>query len=130
MLTIRPIEDKDYELLCGFWSDWGWVAPTKDFLPDCGMIVYNDEVPIIGGYLYATNSKVAWVEWIISNKNYTNRENRKIAINLLVQTLTNIAQKSGFKYVYTILKHEGLIKAYESVGYIKGSTGIEMIKTL
>lgn len=130
MIEIRPLIESDYDLLCEWWISWGWNPPTKDFLPDCGMICYEENTPICAGFLYATNSKVAWLEWIISNKNYRNRENRKIALNLLIETLTNIAEKSGFKYVYTILKHDGLIKAYEEVGYIKGSLGTEMIKTI
>lgn len=130
MIYIKPIEDSHYELLCSWWTDWGWKSPVKDFLPDCGMIVYDGEVPVCAAYLYVTNSSVSWLEWVISNKNYTDKENRKIALNLLLVTLTNIAQKTGFKYVYTILKHEGLIKAYESIGYVRGSAGTEMVKTL
>lgn len=130
MINIRAITELDYKTLCKWWISWGWIPPNKDFLPDCGMIVSEGHTYICAAYLYATNSKVAWCEWVISNKEYNNKKNRKIALNLLLQTLTNIAQNSGFKYVYTILKHEGLIKAYEEVGYVKGSTGIEMIKVL
>lgn len=130
MIDIRVITESDYELLCEWWRAWGWKPPNKEFLPDCGMMVSDGDIPICAAYLYATNSKVAWCEWVISNKEYKNKKNRKFALNLLLQTLTNIAQNSGFRYVYTILKHEGLIKVYEEVGYVKGSTGIEMIKIL
>ncbi len=130
MIEIRPYVDSDYETLVKWWNDWGWTAPQKDFLPDVGMIVYDKETPIVGGFLYITNSKVIWLEWIISNKEYTNREIRKKAIFLLLESLLNIAKYSGYKYVYSLLKHEGLIKTYESLGFNKGDTATELIKVL
>ena len=33
-LNIKPLSDKDYDdILCGWWKDWKWTAPKKDFLP-------------------------------------------------------------------------------------------------
>jgi hypothetical protein len=133
MLTIRPLIESDYDVLCKWWKDWGWNPIPKGFLPqngEGGLMVMEDETPIVAGFLFVTNSEVAWLEFIISNKNYTNKEIRKKSINLLIETLTNMAKQNGFKYIYTILKNDSLIKAYETVGYVKGSTGTEMIKTL
>ncbi len=130
-MTIRPLIDTDYETLCGFWNDWGWVAPEKDFLPDMGtggIMILDKEIPICAGFIYATNSKACWIDWIISNKEYRHKEKRKKAITLLVDSLTNIGVKSGYKYMYALLKHEGLIKTYESLGYFKGDSATEMIK--
>lgn len=133
-LYIRELQDTDYEdILFGWWKQWGWEPPQKDFLPrdgKGGIIVYDDDTPICAGYMYLTNSKVSWVDWIISNKEYKGGE-RKAAINLLVDTLTNICRNAGSKYVYALIKHQGLIETYESLGYIKGdSYTSEMIKVL
>lgn len=134
-LKIRELNDTDYEdILVGWWKDWGWQPPQKDFLPDDGkggIIVYDDDVPICAGYMYLTNSRVGWVDWIISNKNYTNKELRKNAISLLVSRLTDICGLIGCKYIYALIKNESLINTYESLGYIKGdSYTSEMIKVL
>jgi len=49
----------------------------------------------------------------------------------LIDTLTHIAKIGGNKYTYALIKHEGLIKTYESLGYIQGdSYNKEMIKVL
>jgi RimJ/RimL family protein N-acetyltransferase len=134
-LKIRELNDSDYEdILMGWWKDWGWQPPQKDFLPDDGkggIIVYDDDVPICAGYMYLTNSRVGWVDWIISNRNYTNKELRKDAISLLVSRLTDICGLIGCKYIYALIKNESLINTYESLGYIKGdSYTSEMIKVL
>jgi RimJ/RimL family protein N-acetyltransferase len=134
-LKIRELNDSDYEdILVGWWKDWGWQPPQKDFLPDDGkggIIVYDDDVPICAGYMYLTNSRVGWVDWIISNRNYTKKELRKDAISLLVSRLTDICRLIGCKYIYALIKNESLINTYESLGYIKGdSYTSEMIKVL
>tara|TARA_R100000900_G_scaffold136302_1_gene114220 strand:- start:761 stop:1171 length:411 start_codon:yes stop_codon:yes gene_type:complete len=134
-LNIRPLEESDYkQILVGWWKDWKWEAPVKDFLPDegkGGLIVYEDKIPVCAGFIYMTNSKVAWVDWIISNKDYTDRVNRKAALALLIDALTRVAQSAGNKFTYALIKHDGLIKTYEELGYIQGdSYNKEMIKVL
>jgi len=132
-LTIRQLNENDYqETLVNWWKDWGWTAPERDFLPDNGMggyIVYDGDIPVCAGFIYITNSRVAWVDWIISNKEY--REKRREAITMLIDTLTNLSKMSGSKYAYALIKNDSLIKTYESLGYIKGdSYTSEMIKLL
>jgi hypothetical protein len=134
-LTIRQLNDTDYEnILLNWWNQWGWTAPKKDFLPDegkGGYIVYDGETPICAGFIYVTNSKVAWVDWIVSNKEYRVKPNRKQAIGLLIESLTNICKMSGSKYIYALIKSNNLIQTYEDLGYIKGdSYTSEMIKIL
>ena len=134
-LTIRQLNENDYqETLVNWWKDWGWEAPEKDFLPDNGMggyIVYDEETPICAGFIYVTNSSVAWVDWIISNKNYREKEKRREAIKTLIESLTNISKMSGSKYAYALIKNKSLIKTYEDLGYKKGdSYTSEMIKLL
>ena len=134
-LTIRQLNDNDYQdILVEWWSQWGWTAPEKDFLPDNGKggyIIYDEDTPICAGFIYITNSRVSWIDWIISNKKYTERAKRREAISLLVDSLTNISKMSGSKYAYALIKNNSLIKTYEELGYIKGdSYTSEMIKIL
>jgi RimJ/RimL family protein N-acetyltransferase len=134
-LTIRQLNENDYqETLVNWWKDWGWIAPEKDFLPDDGMggyIVYDGEIPICAGFIYVTNSRVAWVDWIISNKNYREKEKRREAIKTLIESLTNISKMSGSKYAYALIKNKSLIQTYEKLGYTRGdSYTSEMIKIL
>jgi hypothetical protein len=134
-LTIRQLNENDYQdILVNWWESWGWSAPEKDFLPDNGQggyIVYDQEIPICAGFIYVTNSRVAWVDWIISNKDYREKEKRREAIKKLIDSLTNISKMSGSKYAYALIKNKSLIKTYEDLGYTRGdSYTSEMIKLL
>lgn len=131
--NIRKLNENDYDdILVGWWNDWGWTPPQADFLPDNGMggiMVLDGDEPICAGYLYATNSKVAWVDWIVSSKTYRKKPNRKDAIMELVNQLTNIAKMSGFTYTYALIKNRSLIEIYSDLGYVEGdSYTSEMIK--
>jgi RimJ/RimL family protein N-acetyltransferase len=134
-LDVRILNSSDYdEILVGWWKDWGFTPPSKDFLPDNGaggcMITDGDEF-VCAGFLYSTNSKIAWVDWIISNKNYRKKPERSEAISLLVLTLTNIAKNLGNKYAYSLMDNERLIETYKKLGYIKSASYIEeLIKYL
>lgn len=134
-LNIRALRDTDYDdILVGWWKDWGWDAPTRDFLPDDGrggILVLDGEIPVCAGFMYITNSKVSWVDWIISNKNYREKPKRKEAIELLVSSLTEISKNSGSKYAYALIKNPSLIETYIGLGYNKADTYTsEMIKIL
>tara|TARA_R100000655_G_scaffold77184_2_gene116242 strand:+ start:7852 stop:8262 length:411 start_codon:yes stop_codon:yes gene_type:complete len=134
-LTIRPLIDEDYDtILVEWWKDWSWKSPRKDFLPENGsggLMVMDNDIPVCAGFMYTTNSAVAWVDWIISNKNYRKKPERAIALTILVDSLTNSAKEKGFKYVYALIKHKGLIRVYEELGYTQGdSYPTELIKKI
>ena len=74
---------------------------------------------------------MAWVDWIISNKKYTDRKNRKEALFMLIETLTHLAHNSKAKFYMPFINHEPLKKIYKELGYTEGDKyNTEMIKAL
>ena len=133
--NIKPLGETDYEdILVGWWKDWKWTPPPKDFLPSDGkggVMVLDNDIPVCAGFVYMTNSKVAWVDWIISNREYKKKPQRKEALDLLITTLTNICKDTGNKYCYALIKNKSLIKTYETLGYNSADSYTqEMIKAL
>jgi len=133
--TIEPLQEGDYEnTLCQWWIDWRWDPPSKEFLPEDGtggFMVYDDGVPVCAGFMYRTNSKVVWCDWIISNFGYKNRQGRKEAIELLINTIVGLAGESGNKFVYALIKNKPLINTYEKLGFSEASSyTTEMIKKI
>lgn len=134
-LNVRKLTPSDYDdILLGWWKDWEWEAPLKSILPnngEGGLIVYDDDVPVCAGFVYQTNSKLAWVEWVISNKKYRTKPNRKVAIELLVRSLTMVASGAGYEFCYALTNSSALSETYKNIGYIEGdSYSKEMIKKL
>jgi hypothetical protein len=133
--NILPLKDTDYEeILCDWWKDWRWTAPQKNFLPENGKggyVVYVDQTPVVAGFLYNTNSDVAWVDFIISNFHYKDKENRLIAIDMLLKSLEQKAVEINKKFLYALTNHKTLIASYEENGYVvAGTYNVELIKKL
>ena len=133
--NIKPLSETDYdEILVGWWKDWRWTAPPRDFLPENGtggIMVLDNDIPVCAGFVYMTNSKAAWVDFIISNVKYKNRLNRQKALEFLIDTLTNICKDSGNKFCYALIKNNSLMNTYEKLGYTAGDKySQEMIKKL
>jgi hypothetical protein len=133
-LNVKALSHNDYEdILVEWWKDWGWEAPPeRDFLPQDGkggVIVYDDNIPVCAGFIYSTNSRIAWITWIISNKKYKNR-NKKKSLDMLISTLETISKNKGHKYMFTNNNHPALIKYFSNAGYVKGTTSTELIKTM
>ena len=132
---VRLLKDNDYsDTLVGWWKDWRWAEPpAKDSLPQgatCGVMVSRGDVDICAGFIFLTNAKTAWCEYIVSNFNYR-EDDRHEAIDFLIESLSLIAKDKGYKYIFTSLNNSALIKRYEECGYIAGSKGCtEMIKIL
>ena len=135
MFDLRPLVESDYDdILVKWWNDWGWTPPKRDFLPNnatAGLMVLDGDIPVCAGFIYQTNSSVAWVDWIISNKEYRKKPQRENAIGLLIETLTGTCKNLGSKYCYALIKHRGLIETYKQLGYIEADSYTqEMIKAL
>ena len=120
-LKVRELKESDWETLVNWWSSWEeWQThPAKDILPMNGiggLIVEHDETPIVAGFLYLTNSKIAWMEWIISDKNYKKR-NKIEAIKLLINSLEDVAKSTGAEMIFSVSKNKGLLNIHKNLGY-------------
>jgi hypothetical protein len=132
-LTVRALQESDWDTLQEWWSKWNWPTVTKEMLPlnGCGgLIVYKEDIPIVAGFLYLTNSNIAWMEWIISNKDYK-EDDRKGAIKTLILELENIALSVGKDIIFSVSKSKSLINIHKELEYtVDESPSYEISKKL
>jgi hypothetical protein len=134
-MEVRLLNGNDYETLSSWWRDWRWTPPPPaDMLPENGtggVMVSKDGVEICAGFVYFTNSKAAWIEFIVSNFQYKEND-RHEALEFLINVLIELVKDAGdFKYIYTSLKSKSLIDRYSNCGFIKGDSNCqEMVKIL
>jgi len=120
-LKVRVLTENDWETLCSWWLEWpDWkVHPSKEMLPLNGLggfMVENNDVPIVAGFLYLTNSNIAWLEWIISDPNYKGI-NKKQAIELLITSAENAARNQGKEVIFSVSRNKTLLKMHKELGY-------------
>jgi len=132
-LTVRALQESDWETLQEWWAKWDWPKVAKEMLPlnGCGgLIVYKGDIPVVAGFLYLTNSNIAWMEWIISNKDYKDN-NRKEALKTLILGLENIALSVGKDMIFNVSKSKSLINIHKELGYtVDESPSYEISKKL
>lgn len=87
---------------------------TPEVLPQTGVIVENDAgVPVCAGFIYKTDSKICWLEFIVSDPLSDTLE-RGRALDTLIDSLVSRAKQMEFSVMFTSSNHERLIKRYEN----------------
>ena len=71
-IKVRSIELKDYEYINKWWKKSGYIPPGAQILPMDGLggLVVEKEEPIAAAYVYLTNSKMGYIDNLISNPYY------------------------------------------------------------
>ncbi len=134
-LNIRKLVENDWDTLVSWWLEWRYwkVAPPKDFLPDNGtggFMVEKNNIPIVAGFLYFTNSQGVLLEWIVSNPKYKDKD-RKDAVELLIIAAEEFVKKSGKSYIFSIGRNANLIETHKKLGYtVDPKPSHEIIKTI
>lgn len=122
----KIITDNDYNLLCEWWNAWKFPPPPKDCLPRNGLIVYNEDIPVYAGFLYFTDSNIAWMEWVVSNKNCPVVK-KKGGLQYLVSLMSEMARSAGMKYLYTSTVRPEFVNSLNKCGFITGDTGVSQL---
>ena len=132
-MNTRTLTESDYLILSDWWKAWGWPVIVKDMLPDNGtggIMVENKGENIVAGFLYWSNSKLVWLDWIISNPD-ADKKIRKQAIEMLILTAEQMVKDAGSKYIMSISRSNSLLKIHEKIGWsIDKTPSHEMIKVI
>jgi hypothetical protein len=132
-LQARSLQESDWGTMQAWWKAWGWPEVTKDLMPLeglGGLMIEKNGVAIASGFLYLTNSKVAWTEWIVSDPEYR-QEDRAEALSMLVSGLENIAVSAGYKIILSVGRNKGLLNIHKELGYtVDDSPSYEISKKI
>lgn len=112
MMSIRLFNLSDYEMLSSWWKQHEWPSIPLSFLPKIGIIVGD----CVAGFIYSTDSKICWLEFIISDPKCEQKK-RQDALNLLIQEASNTAKDLGYEVIFTSVSHKGLIEKYKNNGF-------------
>jgi hypothetical protein len=118
-LNVRELKEQDWDILPQWWDKWKWPVMSRDMLPMNGLgglIVYKEDTLIAAGFLYLSNSKVVWLDWIISNPDYKESD-RKEALTLLINSLEQVAKQQGYDIIISIARNKSLINIHKNLGY-------------
>jgi len=105
---------KHYEEIRRWWQGWKWEPVPLESLPENGVIIPGFAV----GFLYKTDSNIAWLEWIVANPE-ADKSQRRQAVEIVIEYLTGKAKELGFKRVFTTTVHPTLKRMFGQRKYIQ-----------
>ena len=107
-INIRNIEVKDYEYINKWWEKQLFKPPGTLILPMDGFggLIVEKEEPIAAAYIYLTNSKMGYIDNLISNPYYLRKDRFDIILEL-IQACELVATKSGSRSVKMIGYRDG-----------------------
>ena len=93
-------------------------------------MVEKNNIPIVSGFLYLTNSKGAMLEWVVSNPDYKDKD-RKQAIEKLLVDVESFCKSINIKYIFSIGRNKHLIDTHKKLGWhVDKKPSYEIIKNI
>ena len=110
-LKIRKIEIQDYKYINKWWVDQGFKPVSLDVLPMQGLggLIIEKQKPIAVAYLYLTNSKMGYIDNLISDPKYISKDRFNIILELIA-ACKQMAVEIGCLDVWAITNSKGIIK--------------------
>tara|TARA_A100001201_G_C4068917_1_gene195133 strand:+ start:524 stop:928 length:405 start_codon:yes stop_codon:yes gene_type:complete len=117
-LKIRKIEIKDYKYINRWWVEQGFNPVSLDVLPMQGLggLIIEKQKPIAVAYLYLTNSKMGYIDNLISDPKYISKDRFNIILELIA-ACKQMAIETGCLDVWAVTNSKGIIKRCKQLKY-------------
>lgn len=115
---------KHYETIKGWADKRETTIADKVLLSNFGYIDSH-----CAGFLYTTNSKVAFIENIIANPD-SNWKDRDDSLDMVINKLTEHAEKKGYEIVIGFTRHKSIIERGMRLGFVPGNEFLMIVKTI
>ena len=117
-IKIRKIELKDYEYINKWWVEQGFDAVSLEVLPMRGLggLIVEKDKPIAAAYLYLTNSKMGYIDNLISDPKYISKDRFNIILKLIA-ACKQMAKEVGCLDIWAITNSRGIISRCKELEY-------------
>ena len=127
-INIRKIELKDYEYINKWWVEQGFQPVSVEVLPMNGLggLIVEKEKPIAAAYLYLTNSKMGYIDNLISDPKYISKDRFDVILELMA-ACKKMAEDVGCLDMWAITNNKGILKRCKTLGYNVTETNYGLI---
>ena len=127
-INIRKIELEDYEYINKWWVEQGFQPVSVEVLPMNGLggLIVEKEKPIAAAYLYLTNSKMGYIDNLISDPKYISKDRFDVILELMA-ACKKMAEDVGCLDMWAITNNRGILKRCKTLGYNVTETNYGLI---
>ena len=115
-MVIKKFKTNDDNEIINWWKDWGLEIPDQECLPKKGYVVINNNIKVAAGYLYYTNAKIAYVDFVISNIKYREKDRNNL-ITMLIDHMVQKALNKGCKFVWATTANPNIVDKVKKLNY-------------
>lgn len=123
MRVRKFVKATDYPDAVDWWADHSWPVIPPQMLPELGLVAEDDGFKYCMGWLYRTDSKICWLEYIVANPDAPLKKRSK-AIDLLIEGAIFSAKEMGYKVIFSSLKSKGLMRRFNKQGFVYGDNAM------
>lgn len=118
-LRIEPYRKENHLILARrWWRNFNEAELAEDLLSEIGLVIYDGEQPVAMSWIFLSNSPLAQIGWTVTNPE-CGPKTRMSAVALLIDELTGVAKREGYKGVMTFSNSSGLTRIFQSSNYVK-----------
>ncbi len=127
-INIRKIELEDYKYINKWWVEQGFQPVSVEVLPMNGLggLIVEKEKPIAAAYLYLTNSKMGYIDNLISDPKYISKDRFDVILELMA-ACKKMAEDVGCLDMWAITNNRGILKRCKTLGYNVTETNYGLI---
>jgi hypothetical protein len=124
MLTAEAfIPLKHYATLIQWCTARAWPAPDPRMLPPTGVVISARGKPIVSGFLFKTDAKIATISGILSDPD-SDKQVRGDALDYLIMALADLGREAGFILISGGTNIPTLQARYKRLGFMETDVGV------
>ena len=117
--NVRQVTAEDYTCINEWYSQRKELRPKSILLPNGGLdgfIIEKNNKPIAVIYLYLTNSKMGYMDFLISDPNYKNKDKYNMIMELQ-DACTEALLRKGCRIVWAMTSYDHLAEMAGKMGH-------------
>lgn len=124
MLTAEPYKPLHHAPTVALWCVIRkWPQPNPLLLPPTGVVISARGKPIVAGFLFKTDAKIATISGILSDP-YSDKQVRGEALDYLILALADLGREAGFILISGGTNIPTLQARYKRLGFIETDVGV------
>lgn len=116
--------EKHMKLVASWYFKYDILPVPEKWLSTSGYVVNIDETPVAALWLYLTDSKICYLEHLISDKDIE-KESKRFAILVLGKYIMEDAKNLGYDLMLSMSINEGAMSMILDIGF-KESSGFKV----
>lgn len=115
-LETRSLTRDDEGLLTSWWLKHGQSPVPFRLWPKRGLLISNENAPLAAGFIYFTDSPIAFIENIVIDPSSAKIE-RRAAVHKLLEDLESLVRRNGYSLALGLVTSPKMAAIIEKTGW-------------